>query len=124
MFPTAKTVDKVYIYIYMYLAVAMQILHEQASVLAYMYLGLVMLAYAHMLAVGEESCGVLQCDQCPCLFFHTVIPPVQAVKASEQYAKLLGHQNTRQKIMHVKKLKDDNASLKQVGIRTITIMYM
>ena len=55
--------------------------------------------------------------------FHTVIPSVQALKASEQYAKLLGHQNTRQKIMHVKKLKDDNASLKQVGIR-IHVQYM
>lgn len=71
MFLTAKTV---YMYMYMYLAVAMQILHEQASVLAYMYLGLVMLAYAHMLAVGDESCGVLQCDQCPCLFFHLSRP--------------------------------------------------
>lgn len=30
------------------------------------------------------------------------------------YAKLLGHQNQRQKIQHVKKLKEDNMSLKQV----------
>ena len=36
-------------------------------------------------------------------------------KVSELYAKLLGHQNQRQKIQHVKKLKEDNWSLKQVG---------
>ena len=38
----------------------------------------------------------------------------EAQRLSEQYAKLLGHQNTRQKIMHVKNLKDENAALKQV----------
>ena len=31
------------------------------------------------------------------------------------YAKLLGHQNQRQKIQHVKKLKEENMSLKQVN---------
>lgn len=38
----------------------------------------------------------------------------EAHKLSEQYARLLGHQNQRQKIQHVKKLKDENAVLKQV----------
>lgn len=35
-------------------------------------------------------------------------------RLSDQYTRLLGHQNQKQKIQHVKKLKDDNASLKQV----------
>ena len=39
----------------------------------------------------------------------------EAQKLSEQYARLLGHQNQKQKIQHVKKLKDENASLKQVS---------
>uniref|UniRef100_A0A8D0HA38 Hyaluronan mediated motility receptor n=1 Tax=Sphenodon punctatus TaxID=8508 RepID=A0A8D0HA38_SPHPU len=34
-------------------------------------------------------------------------------KLSDAYAKLLGHQNQRQKIKHVMKLKEDNAQLKQ-----------
>ncbi|XP_008177797.2 hyaluronan mediated motility receptor isoform X2 [Chrysemys picta bellii] len=34
-------------------------------------------------------------------------------KLSDSYAKLLGHQNQRQKIKHVMKLKDENAQLKQ-----------
>lgn len=38
----------------------------------------------------------------------------EAQKLSEQYARLLGHQNQKQKIQHVKKLKDENAGLKQV----------
>ena len=33
------------------------------------------------------------------------------------YAKLLGHQNQRQKIQHVKKLKEENMSLKQVNYK-------
>ncbi|XP_064405519.1 hyaluronan-mediated motility receptor-like [Halichondria panicea] len=41
----------------------------------------------------------------------------EAQRLSEQYAKLLGHQNTRQKIMHVKNLKDENAALKQEVIK-------
>lgn len=39
------------------------------------------------------------------------------------YAKLLGHQNQRQKIQHVKKLKEDNMSLKQVT-ETCTLSEM
>ena len=39
----------------------------------------------------------------------------EAERLGDQYAKLLGHQNHRQKIQHVKKLKDENASLKEVG---------
>ena len=38
----------------------------------------------------------------------------EAQRLSEEYARLLGHQNQKQKIQHVKKLKDENASLKQV----------
>ncbi|XP_074865569.1 hyaluronan mediated motility receptor isoform X2 [Carettochelys insculpta] len=34
-------------------------------------------------------------------------------KLSDAYAKLLGHQNQKQKIKHVMKLKDENAQLKQ-----------
>ena len=32
----------------------------------------------------------------------------------DSYAKLLGHQNLKQKIKHVVKLKDENSSLKSV----------
>ena len=35
-------------------------------------------------------------------------------KLSQQYAKLLGHQNQKQKIRHVLKLKEENNTLKQV----------
>lgn len=35
-------------------------------------------------------------------------------KLSDAYASLLGHQNQKQKIKHVIKLKDENISLKQV----------
>lgn len=35
-------------------------------------------------------------------------------KLSDAYASLLGHQNQKQKIKHVMKLKDENVSLKQV----------
>lgn len=35
-------------------------------------------------------------------------------KLSDAYACLLGHQNQKQKIKHVMKLKDENTSLKQV----------
>lgn len=35
-------------------------------------------------------------------------------KLSDAYARLLGHQNQKQKIKHVMKLKDENTSLKQV----------
>ena len=33
---------------------------------------------------------------------------------ADKYASLLGHQNTRQKIHHVEKLKAENVKLKQV----------
>lgn len=36
-------------------------------------------------------------------------------KLSKDYAKLLGHQNQKQKIHHVMKLKEDNISLKEVN---------
>lgn len=35
-------------------------------------------------------------------------------KLSNDYAKLLGHQNQKQKIHHIMKIKDENASLKKV----------
>lgn len=35
-------------------------------------------------------------------------------KLSDAYAKLLGHQNQKQKIKHVMKLKEENTHLKQV----------
>lgn len=35
-------------------------------------------------------------------------------KLSDSYAKLLGHQNQKQKIKHVMKLKNENIQLKQV----------
>lgn len=35
-------------------------------------------------------------------------------KLSDAYARLLGHQNQKQKIKHVMKLKDENITLKKV----------
>ncbi len=46
----------------------------------------------------------------------TSLAQLEAQKLSEQYTKLLGHQNHKQKIQHVKKLKDENANLKQVCV--------
>ena len=40
----------------------------------------------------------------------------QMEKLSQQYAKLLGHQNQKQKIKHVIKLKDENTGLRVVSI--------
>lgn len=37
-------------------------------------------------------------------------------KLSDAYARLLGHQNQKQKIKHVIKLKDENSALKQVTL--------
>ena len=36
-------------------------------------------------------------------------------KLSRDYAKLLGHQNQKQKIQHILKIKEENNSLKMVG---------
>ena len=54
-------------------------------------------------------------EQNKLLTSQTATAQQEAKRLSEQYAKLLGHQNTRQKIMHVKNLKDENAALKQVS---------
>lgn len=40
-------------------------------------------------------------------------------KLADAYARLLGHQNQKQKIKHVMKLKDENISLKQVKHKTL-----
>ena len=45
----------------------------------------------------------------------TSLAQSEAEKFGELYAKVLGHQNQKQKIQYVKKLRDENASLKQVG---------
>ena len=39
------------------------------------------------------------------------------------YSKLLGHQNHKQKIQHVKKLKEENVSLKQVPYVCFILIY-
>ena len=39
---------------------------------------------------------------------------IQFLRVSADYAKLLGHQNPKQKIHYVSKLKDENVTLKQV----------
>ena len=36
-------------------------------------------------------------------------------RLADAYARLLGHQNQKQKIKHVIKLKEENVTLKQVG---------
>ena len=45
----------------------------------------------------------------------TSLAQSEAEKFGELYAKVLGHQNQKQKIQYVKKLRDENATLKQVG---------
>ena len=35
-------------------------------------------------------------------------------KLSDKYAQILGHQNNKQKIHHIRKLKEENLSLKNV----------
>lgn len=42
-------------------------------------------------------------------------------KLSDAYARLLGHQNQKQKIKHVIKLKDENIILKQVIYKSNTV---
>lgn len=44
-------------------------------------------------------------------------------KLADAYAQLLGHQNQKQKIRHVVKLKDENVSLKQVGFWNSTLCF-
>lgn len=44
----------------------------------------------------------------------------QLNKLGDSYAKLLGHQNLKQKIKHVVKLKDENSKLKSV--RKVTVL--
>lgn len=43
---------------------------------------------------------------------------IEITKLSEEYARLLGHQNQKQKIKHVLKLKHENNTLKQVIMKT------
>jgi hyaluronan-mediated motility receptor len=45
---------------------------------------------------------------------HTKLAQSEIEKISAMYAKLMGHQNQKQKIQHVKKLKEENMTLKQV----------
>lgn len=45
-------------------------------------------------------------------------------KLADAYARLLGHQNQKQKIKHVMKLKDENISLKQVKHNHTTVCLM
>ena len=44
-------------------------------------------------------------------------------KLADAYARLLGHQNQKQKIKHVVKLKDENVSLKQVECRGSIVCF-
>ena len=41
---------------------------------------------------------------------------------SDQFASLVGHQNTRQKIRYVKKIRDENAALKMVCVLYICVL--
>ena len=45
-------------------------------------------------------------------------------KLSTEYAKLLGHQNQKQKIHHVMKIKDENITLKKVGTRSTLFIFI
>lgn len=44
-------------------------------------------------------------------------------RLASQYAKLLGHQNQKQKIHHVAKIKEENINLKKVWIKDMTQVY-
>lgn len=45
-------------------------------------------------------------------------------KLSHDYAKILGHQNHKQKIHHLLKLKEENIALKKVGSCEILLMKL
>jgi len=45
-------------------------------------------------------------------------------RLADAYARLLGHQNQKQKIKHVIKLKDENITLKQVRRTRISIILL
>lgn len=67
----------------------------------------------------KSQTALAQSEVCAHTYIHTHFSlcavPSQAEKMSDQYAKLLGHQNSKQKIMHVKKLKEEGAALKLVS---------
>lgn len=48
----------------------------------------------------------------------------QLNKIRDSYAQLLGHQNLKQKIKHVVKLKDENSQLKSVCKIMIIVIYI
>lgn len=45
-------------------------------------------------------------------------------RLANQYAKLLGHQNQKQKIHHVAKIKEENINLKKVGFVFLMIIVL
>lgn len=57
-------------------------------------------------------------DMLSVLFFYLLS---QVAKLGQQYAKLLGHQNKKQKIHHVIKLKEENNNLKAVSIQITAV---
>ena len=54
----------------------------------------------------------------------TSLAQSEAEKFGELYAKVLGHQNHKQKIQYVKKLRDENASLKQVCVSVCVCVWV
>ena len=54
----------------------------------------------------------------------TSLAQSEAEKFGDLYAKVLGHQNQKQKIQYVKKLRDENAGLKQVDERRINMVVV
>ena len=64
----------------------------------------------------ERLAGSLSVCLSVCLSHRHSSFPCQAQEVSDQYARLLGHQNMRQKIHYVKKIRDENSALKMVSL--------
>lgn len=47
----------------------------------------------------------------------------EAAKATQEYAKLLGHQNQKQKIKRINQISEENFTLKQVLPPPLPLLY-
>ncbi|XP_065670865.1 hyaluronan mediated motility receptor isoform X3 [Hydra vulgaris] len=56
------------------------------------------------------------------LLYENAASQVELGKLSEKYAMLLGHQNNKQKIHHVRKLKEENCSLKMEVLKLKSVI--
>ena len=60
--------------------------------------------------------GFYFCSVCLCFSGRSQATEEEMQKLKQNYCDLLGHQNKKQKIKHIIKLKDENTALRKVGI--------